>query len=85
MHSFRIDTVRWQMQNFTYVVPCIYFALARAISEILTFQIDDLQKVGHFHRVQFLNDAIRWPISKSAKVILYIFLLSLRYDLFEQK
>ena len=34
------------------VVPC-NFALALAVSEILTFQIFDLQEVGQGHGVQF--------------------------------
>ena len=56
-----------QISKATKVVP-INSALAQTISEILTSQNVDLQKVGQGHGYNFRNGAIRWQISKSIKV-----------------
>ena len=52
-YNFRIDTVRWRMSKSTKVARAFFSALARAISEKLTFQICYLQKISQGHGVQF--------------------------------
>ena len=48
------------------------------VSDILTFKISNLQKLGQGHVVQFFNDAIRW---QNVKIYNRYFEFSLRYEL----
>ena len=44
------------------------FAQALTVSDILTFKIVDIQKVGQGHVVQFSQLTISWQMSKSTYV-----------------
>ena len=48
------------------------FALALTVSEIYQFKIFH-SKVGNGKECKFLNDTIRWQLSKSTNVISYMF------------
>ena len=50
-YNFRNDAIRWQISKSIKVVRSI-FALALTFSEMLTFQMFNLQKVGQGHGVQ---------------------------------
>ena len=50
-YSFRNGVIRWQISKSIKVVLRI-FTPALAVSEILSFQIVDLQKIGQDHGVQ---------------------------------
>ena len=52
LYNFRNDAIRWKISKCIKVVRCI-FSLVLTVLEIFTFQIDDLQKVGKDHRVEF--------------------------------
>ena len=64
--SFHDGIIRWQIFQYIKVVPGI-IALTLTFSEILTFTIYDLQKVGQGHEVKFRIDNIRKKMSKSTQ------------------
>ena len=51
-YNFRNDAIRLQISKSLKVVRCI-FVLALTVSEILMFQIADLQRVGQGNGAQF--------------------------------
>ena len=74
-YSFRNVVIRSQILKSTKVVWCI-LTLSLTISEILTFKIDDLQKVGHDHGVVFtmlLFDGKYQNLQKTSHAILRYF------------
>ena len=78
-YNFRNDAIQWQISKSTNDVSCIY-ALVLTVSEMLTFQVFDHQKLSQSHRVQFSY----WRHSMtSVKIYKRNFLhvwFSLRYD-----
>ena len=50
--NLRSEAIRWQISKSTKVVPCIC-TLALTISDMLTFQIFYLRKLGQGHVVHF--------------------------------
>ena len=60
-YKFCNGVLRWQMSNTTEVVPRI-FVPALTVSDILTFQLFDPQKVGQGDGVHLRNEAIRLQV-----------------------
>ena len=74
------------MANIQFYNSCpVHFALAFTVSEILTFLIFDLHKVGQDHRVEFSQLRHLMANIKICKSHFLHFLFLLRYDVGSRK
>ena len=67
-------------QSNTRGTSCCVFVQALVVSQILTFQMFNLENVDQGHRVQYSQWTIWWQISMSTKVVNRIFALTLIFS-----